>query len=99
MTGETSAEAIQLFGEGVAPRIVSPEFVEFVDDQLDVMASEKVDVPDAPIQALPETPQTEGTNTGAGCNAVGTDAVGASLVLSLLGFGLVALRRRESQLS
>jgi hypothetical protein len=99
MTLESSASAIHLFGEGVAPRLVSQEFVEFVDDQLDVMASEKVDVPDAPIEVLPETPQTQGSNVESGCNATGTRAVGASLVLSLLGCALVALRRRESQLS
>ena len=63
------------------------------------MDSQNVDVPDAPIELLPETPQTEGSSDARGCNAVGQDAVGASLVLSLLGFALLGLRRRESQLS
>ncbi len=93
-----AASEIRLFAEGVAPRVVSAEFVEYVDDQLDVMDAAQVDVPEAPAQNLPVKPKTDGSNTGTGCNAAGNNAVGASLVLSLLGFALFALRRRESQL-
>ena len=88
-----SAERIELFGTDIAPRVVAPEYAEYVDEQLDMTPSQNVDVPEAP--AIPETTAVA---SGRGCSATGSESGSTHLAFGVLMMGLALLRRREASL-
>ncbi len=103
LENEPAAAEIQIFAEGVEPRVVDPEFVAFVDEQLDVMDSSIVDINPGtnPGQKPLEGSKmdAEAVSSEGGCN--GTSAPTSSwffLLVGLFSFFALTLGRQESQL-
>ena len=100
---EPAAAEIQIFAEGVDPRVVDPEFVAFVDEQLAVMDSSVVDIDPGttPGQKPLEGSKmdVEAVSSEGGCNA--TSAHTSSwffLLVGLFSLFAITLGRQEPQL-
>jgi len=93
LDAEPAADRIELMSPTQLPRLVDPEMVDYVDSQLEMMPTDRVDVP------VIEAEASEGRKTGAGCSAAAGSPAGTGLVLMLMFLGFAHLRARENRVS
>ena len=97
MNEELSAALIELFSPNQLPRLIDPEMVDYVDSQLEMVPTDRVDVPDVE----PSNPESaaDTKKTGAGCSAAAGSPAGTGLMLMLMFLVFAHLRSRESRSS
>ena len=92
---EPAAERIELMSPTQLPRLVDPEMVDYVDSQLEMMPTDRVDVPQVDTNNPGEA--AEASKTGAGCSAASGSPAGTGLVLMAMFLVFACLRSRESR--
>ena len=95
LSDEPSAASIELLSATAAPRIVSPEDVDWVDAQLGMLPADAVDVPGSPVENASGQPGLTSTGSG-GCSALNSP-LGAGITFLFFLLALATLRRQARQ--